>query len=215
MREDLLGRMVNIDHLENLQKKMDKVTADAGGASDAAKSAVNDAREAMRLIYDLSKKVDESDPDVIKEKMASLDAAVQLRAEKSFVEEAIATKAKGLQGEIAQQMKQKASIDETKRAMSLVTGLGERVDALSGLNSKMDKVEASTDTLTTLYDKRLLSLEGELMDKAAQEAMEKLQARAAKLEAQVRELQDESDDEYEEPEPEPVPEPVPVEGQRQ
>eukprot|EP01043_Picozoa_sp_COSAG02_P002750 COSAG02_NODE_65_length_42645_cov_26.951934_20_plen_669_part_00 len=210
MREDLLGRMVNIDHLENLQKKMDKVTADAGGASDAAKSAVNDAREAMRLIYDLSKKVDESDPDVIKEQMAILDTAVQLRAEKSFVEEALETKAKGLQGEFAHQMKQKASIDETKRAMSLVTGLGERVDGLSGLNSKMDKVEASTDKLTTQYDNRLLSLEGELMDKAAQEAMEKLQARAAKLEAQVRELQDESDDEYDEPEPEPEPEPVPA-----
>lgn len=207
MREDLLGRMVNIDHLDNLQKKMDKVTADAGGASDAAKSAVNDAREAMRLIYDLSKKVDESDPDVIMEKMASLDAALQLRAEKAFVEEAVGSKAKALQDEIAQQMKQKANIDETKRAMSLVTGLGERVDGLSGLNSKMDKVEASTDKLATQYDNRLLSLEGELMDKAGIEALEKLQARATKLEAQVRELQDDSD---EEPEPEPARAPSPV-----
>ena len=44
--------------------------------------------------------------------------------------------------------------------MSLVTGLGERVDGLSGLNSKMDKVEASTDKLANQYDKRLLSLVG-------------------------------------------------------
>jgi hypothetical protein len=209
MREDLLGQMVNIGHLEELQKKMDKVTADAGGANDAAKSAVNDAREAMRLIYDLSKKVEETDPDVIKEQMASLDAAVQMRAEKTFVEESVSTKAKDLKDGFAKEMKQKANIEETKRAMSLVTGLGERVDGLSGLNTKMDRVEANTDKLTNQYDNRLLSLEGELIDKAGKEALDKLQARAAKLEAQVRELQDESDEEYEE-EPEPEPEPVPV-----
>ena len=42
------------------------------GANDSAKSAVSDAREAMRLIYELSKKVDESDPDVIKVRSAQL-----------------------------------------------------------------------------------------------------------------------------------------------
>ena len=135
----------------------------------------------MRLIYDLSQKVEESDAEAMSKRMTALDealaAARKAMVAESDVDDAIKAKLEGVWKELGD----KAGLEETRRAMDLVTGLSERVEMLSGLGERMDKVSGATEQMQGDYDQRLLSVEGQVMDKADKNSLEDVEAKLREM----------------------------------
>jgi hypothetical protein len=167
VRAELEGRMVGIEQLTALQQQMVVTAANAGGASDAAKTAISDSREAMRLVYELSQNAEEGSNQACLDQIAKLERRV-IDAEEEAAEKVQtqldAVLEDRLRGVVAA-LRSKTSIEETRRTASMLSGLSERVDLLSSMRDTIDKVVQASSADQLGVEKRLQTIEGVVVDK--------------------------------------------------
>ena len=178
----------NAQGVATLEGKLVRAEKDSWEVTEKCKEASKDAREAMRAVYEISKKVGADRTDEAMSRLAELEQNLKSGLQQALGDEDLEKAMQRQAEELAKVLASKASADDIRRATSMISGLENRVGPIA--QSVQDAVQAMAEVRSNLTG-NLDELKGDLEQKADRALMDELQdrirAEVAKIEAaQVR-----------------------------